>query len=249
MPRLVVMLTVAALGAAAPAAAQEIPQVIAHPEMLERELDRFENADKICWKRGEPRSVDWLAQRDAGYRALLSRYGFQETDDGWRWYRGDLSRGSELRPVEGEVRGETAVDLEVHHGHASGEPWATLAIAGPLKEGGVRFDWTLPPERVCMSEGLALTARVAVTDGEPGAHKIMFVMPLDQEQMALEGPEVKACSPNASTSVDSEIDFDEDHGVCERQIYHLQPMAAWDLWVSLPESFYVVYPYEPDLER
>ncbi len=232
------------------AAAQEIPTIVANPEMLGSDLDRFENADKICWKRGEPRSVDWLAQRDAGYRAVFRRYGFQETDDGWRWFRGDRNPGTELRPVDAaSVKGETALDLEVHHGHADGAPWATLAIAGPLRNGSVRFDWTLPPERICMSEVLELEARVAVAEGEPGAHKIMFVLPLDEEQMAAEGAEVKACSPSESTAIDSEIDLYEDVGACERTIYQLRPFAPWDLWVSLPESFYVVYPYEPDVRR
>jgi len=246
-------LVVAALAAVAvPAAAQDPggpPSVIADPGMLARDLDLYENADKICWTRAEPVSVDWLAERDAGYRrGAFSRYHLSELEDGWRWVRRDASRGPDLRPAEVTVRGVPYTDLEVH-ARGVDEGWAVYSIDSELASGRVRFAWTTPPEKICMSDGLRVSASAEVMEGEPGARQVGFVLPLTAEQRLAEGAEVKACSPQSSTGVDSEIDYLSDVGRCERELYHLDPTRGWALWVKLPESFYVVYSYVSEKRR
>jgi hypothetical protein len=76
-----------------------------------------------------------------------------------------------------------------------------------------------------------------------------FVLPLTAEQRGVEGVEVKACSPQSTTGVDSEANYLRDDGLCVRELYHLEPTREWALWLKLPESFYVVYSYVPEGPR
>ena len=216
--------------------------------MLARDL-LGANADKICWTREEPVAVDWLAERDAGYRrGAFSRYHLSELDDGWHWVRRDASRGPDLRPSEGAVRGVPYTDLEVH-ARGVDEGWALFSIDSELANGQVRFAWTAPPPKICMSDGLRVSASAEVIAGKPGARQVGFVLPLTTEQRLMEGIDVKACSPQSTTGVDSEIDYLSDVGSCERELYHLDPTREWALWVRLPESFYVIYSYLPEGRR
>lgn len=225
------------------------PSVVANSGMLARDLDLRANADKICWTRGEPVAVDWLAERDAGYRrGAFSRYHLSDLDDGWRWVRRDASRGPDLRSSEGTVRGLPYTDLEVH-ARGTVEGSALYSIDSELAVGQVRFAWAAPPTRLCMSDGLQLDATATVVAGEPGARQVGFVLPLTQEQRSAEGREVKACSPQASTGVDSEVGYLADTGRCERELFHLDPAGEWALWVKLPESFFVIYSYVPEGRR
>lgn len=238
----------AAAGAQGPGSTP--PSVVAHPDMLERELAARVDADKICWRLGEPRTVDWVARQDPVYRReVFGRYLLESIEGGWLWLLDDGSRGGDLRPApEERVKGLRLTHLEVHHGYGGAAGWAEETIDGPLTRGRLRFEWTVPPERLCMADGLSLSARVEVLEGEPGAEKILFVLPLTREQMRREGPDVKACSPSASTAVDSQLGILRDEGRCHRSLAHLQEGAVWSIWLSLPESFWIVYPYEP-LER
>jgi hypothetical protein len=238
-------------GLAGPADAQvdvaSRPSVIANPDMLARELDRYENADKICWIRQEPVTVDWLAERDAGFRrGAYSRYHLSELPDGWRWVRRDAAYGPDLAAANLAVQGIPYTDLEVHAGTEADEGWALLTVDSELSTGQVRFAWTVPPQRVCMADGLHMTAQAEVVAGTPGARQVGFVLPLTAEQRLEEGETVKACSPSSTTGVDSEIGFLSDSGQCARELYHLDPVGEWSLWVNLPESFLVVYPYWPE---
>ncbi len=232
--------------AAAQGPGSQPPSVIANPGMLARELDVYANADELCWTRGEPVSVDWLAERDAGYRrGAFSRYHLSELGDGWRWVRRDASRGPDLRASSGAVQGIPYTDLEVH-ARGVDEGWALYTIDSDLAVGQVRFAWTAPPAKICMSAGIRVSASAEVVAGEPGARQVGFVLPLTEEQRLVERADVKACSPQATTGVDSEIDFVSDSGRCERELYHLDPTRDWAIWVKLPESFYVIYSYVPE---
>lgn len=226
------------------------PSVLASPDSLERDLAAYANpnADKICWLRGEAMTVDWVASRDSGFRRdIFSRYSLEQIDGGWRWYRRDGADGNNLRATTpARPEGLTESEIEVHHGVGGARGDATFTVSGPLTRGEIRFDWTLPPERVCMSDGLTLEATVDVSDGDPGSQGIVFVVPLSQEQRDVQGVEVKACSPRNSTAVDSALGINHDVGGCRRELHHLQEASEWAVWVSLPESFYVVYPYSPD---
>jgi len=225
------------------------PTVIADPGMLAKELDVYANADKFCWTRGDPVSVDWLAERDAGYRrGAFSRYHLSELDDGWRWVRRDASRGPDLRASTALVRGIPYTDLEVH-ARGKDDGWALYSIDSELAVGEVRFGWTAPPARICMSDGIRVSASAEVVAGDPGARQVGFVLPLSAEQRLAEGVEVKACSPQSTTGVDSEIGYLQDVGRCERELYHLDPTRGWAVWVKLPESFFVVYSYVPEGRR
>lgn len=244
--RLLCLVVLATLAVAVHAQGPDAPpSVIAHPDMLARELDVRANADRICWTREAPRAVDWLAERDPSYRrGEFSRYHLSELEDGWRWVRRDASYGPDLRS-SGAVEGVPYTDLEVHGLH---EPtgWAVYEIDSELASGRARFEWTLPPASLCMADGLALEASAAILEGNPGARNVQFVLPLTAEQQQIEGPEVKACSPNATTGVDGEIEFRRDAGRCVRDLYHLDPASAWAVWVRLPESFFVIYNYVPN---
>lgn len=243
------ILVVVAGTAAAQGPGSTPPSVIANPGMLARDLDVYANADKICWTREAPVSVDWLAERDAGYRrGAFSRYHLSEIDDGWRWVRRDASRGPDLRASEGAVQGVPYTDLEVH-ARGVDDSWALYSIDSELSTGQVRFNWTPPPPRICMSEGIRISASAEVVAGAPGARQVGFVMPLTTEQLRVEGAEVKACSPQSTTGVDSETGYLSDVGHCVRELYHLEPTREWALWVKLPESFYVVYSYVPEGRR
>lgn len=245
----VVAILASVAGVAAAQAPGGPPSVIANPGMLARDLDVYANADKICWTRAEPVSVDWLAERDAGFRrGAYSRYHLSELEDGWRWVRRDASRGPDLRAAKSAVRGVPYTDLEVH-ARGLDEGWALYSIDSELATGQVRFSWTTPPQKICMSDGLQVTARAEVVAGEPGARGVGFVLPLTMEQRLMEGAEVKACSPQSSTGVDSAIDFLSDVGRCQRELYHLDPAREWALWVKLPESFYIIYSYLPEGSR
>jgi len=233
-------------GTAAAQAPGSPPSVVANPDMLARDLDMYANADKICWTREEPVTVDWLAERDAGYRrGAFSRYHLSELEDGWRWVRRDASSGPDLRPSERGVKGAPYTDMEVH-ARGADDGWALYSIDSELTTGQVRFSWTAPARRICMSDGLRVAAGAEVIAGEPGARQIGFVLPLTAEQRLAEGAKVKACSPQGSTGVDSEIDYMADAGRCERELYHLDPAREWAIWVKLPESFYVIYSYVPE---
>lgn len=246
---LVVALVAAFAGAAAAQNPLPTPPIVADSNMLARELELHANADRFCWTREEPLSVDWLAERDAGFRrGAYSRYHLSELEDGWRWVRRDASRGPDLRAAKSAVRGVPHTDLEVH-ARGLDEGWALYSIDSELATGQVRFSWTTPPRKICMSDGLQVTARAEVVAGEPGAQVVGFVLPLTMEQRLMEGAEVKACSPQSSTGVDSAIDFLSDVGRCQRKLYHLDPAREWALWVRLPESFYVSYSYVPEGRR
>ena len=215
--------------------------------MLERELAARVDADKICWRLAPPRTVDWVARQDPVYRRdVFGRYVLETIDGGWRWLLDDGSRGTDLRALPaGRVEGLRMTELEVHHGFGGAIGWAVETIDGPLTRGKIRLEWTPPPERLCMADGVALTASIEVLEGNPGAEKILFVLPLTREQMREEGPEVRACSPSASAAIDSELGLTRDEGQCRRTLAHLREGASWSIWLSLPESFWIVYPYEP----
>ena len=220
------------------------PSIIANPDMLARELDVRGNADKICWQRQDPLTVDWLAERDAQYRrGTYARYHLAEIDDGWRWVRRDGGASPDLRTSDAAVKGVPYTELEVHTGMDSG--WAEFVVDSPINQGRVRFDWSLPPARICMADGLHLEATAEVIAGDPGAHNVFYVLPLDPEQRAAEGAEVKACSPQATTGIDSAVDYLTDAGACHRELYHLDASSEWSLWVRLPADFFVVYRYAP----
>lgn len=233
------------------AQAQERVSVVADPDMLNREINAHVNADKICWMRGEPVATDWVARRDPGYRRdVFSRYFLEETKGGWRWFRRDGSQGNSIRARSlAEVEGLTESELEAHHGEADGSGWAEFSVQGPLANGKIRFEWTVPPERICMADGLRLDVLAEVLEGNPGSQGIVFIVPLSKDQMGIQGRDVKACSPGSLTAVDSETGITRDEGVCKRPLDHMSPDSKWSIWVSLPESFYVVYPYEPDAVR
>lgn len=246
---ILVVLAMVAGAATAQGPGSAPPAVIANPDMLARDLELYANADKFCWTRGEPVSVDWLAERDAGYRrGAFSRYHLSELEDGWRWARRDASRGPDLRAADGAVRGVPNTDLEVH-ARGVDEGWALYTIDSELAVGQVRFEWTAPPQKICMSDGISVRASAEVVAGEPGARQVGFVLPLTTEQRLMDGAEVKACSPQSTTGVDSEVGYLSDEGRCERQLYHLDPTREWTFWVKLPESFYVIYSYVPEGRR
>jgi len=223
------------------------PSVVADPNALARDVNAHLKADEICWIRSEALTVDWVAAQDPGYRRdIFSHYVLVEMEDGWRWYRRDGSEGRSVHAAETtEVEGLTDYVLEAHPGEGQGRGNARLAVQGPLSSGEIAFDWSVPPERICMADGLHLDAAVQVAQGDPGSARIVFVVPLSREQMQAEGPEVKACSPTASTAVDSEIGFDRDRGTCERPLSQLEQGSSWSIWVGLPQSFFIVYPYAP----
>ncbi len=211
---------------------------------LDREMDRRANAADICWAREQPVAVDWLAEQDSGFRrGAFARYHLSEIDDGWRWVRRDASYGPDLRATQA-VQGVPYSELMVH-GRGLESPWALLAVDSELANGQVRFGWTAPPAKICMADGLNIRATVEVVNGAPGAQQIVVALPLTQEQVLDEGEAVKACSPQSSTGVDSEINYMTDAGRCERELFHLDPRSEWSVWVHLPESFYVIYRYVP----
>jgi hypothetical protein len=232
---------------AAAAAAQSYDPLAAtvDPGTLDRELENRANAANLCWTRDAPVTVDWLAGQDAAYRQnAFSRYHLSEIEDGWHWVRRDASRGPDIRATANGVAGIPYAELEVH-ARGSGDSWALLEVDSELTAGIVRFEWDAPPEKLCMADGLHLGATVDVLEGQPGAQQIVVVLPLTQDQVRAEGPDVKACSPRSSTGIDSEVDYLSDAGRCVRELYHLDPLAEWSVWVNLPESFYVVYRYVP----
>jgi hypothetical protein len=236
---------------AAAAAAQSYDPLSAtvDPGILDRELDVRANAVNICWTRDEPVTVDWLAGQDATYRKnAFSRYHLSELEDGWRWVRRDASRGPDIRAAANGVAGIPYSDLEVH-ARATEASWALLEVDSDLASGAVRFEWDAPPARICMADGLNVGATVEVTEGQPGAQQIVVILPLTQEQVRAEGPDVKACSPRSSTGIDSAVDYLSDEGRCVRELYHLDSRSEWAVWVNLPESFYVVYRYVPDQHK
>lgn len=246
----VAMITGLLVGALCGAAqAQERLPVIPDFDMLNREINARLNADKICWTQAEPVAADWVARQDPGYRRdVFSRYFLEEIKDGWRWFRRDGSQGNSIRATSSaQVEGLTESELEAHHGKRDRTGWAQFSVQGPLSNGKIRFEWTVPPERICMADGLRLEAVAEVVEGNPGSQGMVFIVPLSKDQMRIQGREVKACSPGSSTAVDSEIGITRDEGTCKRPLDHMSPDAKWSIWVSLPESFYVVYPYEPDV--
>ncbi|NKB90320.1 MAG: hypothetical protein GKS06_19105 [Acidobacteria bacterium] len=231
-----------------PATAQEYDPLRAgaDPSVVAKEMDARNNASNICWRRGEPVTVDWLAEHDTAFRrGAYSRYHLSELEDGWKWVRRDGGAGPDLRPT---VEGVPYAELNVH-ARGTDDPFATLDVDSDLASGSVRFDWTAPPERLCMSDGLQLSAGATVEGGTPGARDVVIVLPLDAKQVAVQDAAVKACSPHSTTGVDTAVDLLQDSGRCERELFHLDPRAGWAVWVNLPESFYVVYQYEPDSRK
>lgn len=197
---------------------------------------------RICWQRSEPLGAEWMAEQNAAYRAeVFARYLLERTESGWRWLPSRSVGSNDLRATP---EGYTDRLLEVFAGDGD-RGRAELAVAGPLHTGTARFEWTTPPDRICMLEELDLRMWASVADGDPGTYGAAFLMPMSEEMLAVEGPEVTACSPRVKLELDGEAGLTEVEGACRRTLLHLQEGAGWALWVSLPESFYVVYPYAP----
>ena len=240
---LMVVSAVAGLGHAQEAGKPVIPaSELDGNEVL---ANHIADPSSICWELADPAASDWLAQRDAGYRqGIFERYVLDETENGWRWLRRDGSGTRDLRPAAGGVAGVPYTELEVHA--RTEEPWARLTVESALRTGRARFTWTAPPERLCMADGLRLEATAEVLDGEPGAQQLFYMLPLTPEQQQDDSDDVRACRRGSTTGIDSDFDVMRDEARCRRDLYHLVPGAPWTLMLSLPESFYVIYTYEPD---
>lgn len=227
------------------AVAQEPPPgAVPDSDALTRDvLDRAAMQD-ICWELGEARTVDWIAERDPGFaREVMARYLLEEIEGGWRWLPAELATRTDVRSSD-RAEGYGSRVLEVRLDGKGGGA-ATLAVDGALAEGEASFAWTPPPDRLCMIDQLDLEASAAVESGNPGSHRIGFVLPLAKEQLEVRDAGVKACSPGAQVGIDPESGLRQDSGQCRRALTHLPVEGGWELWVSLPEAFYVVYPYEP----
>lgn len=239
---LITVLAVPAQGVLAqgPAGARS---VIADPDGLNKAVVDLATARRTCWERGEPRAADYVAEQDPAYgRTVMARYLMEETDNGWRWLPADLVTRTDVRAT-GSAEGYTdrVLEVDLADGHRGR---ARLRVDGPLSAGEVAFDWSVPPKRLCLADELDLDVH-AEASGTPGSHGVFFILPLTREQMQVSGADVEACSPGQQTLVDPEIGLQDDDGRCVRPLTQLPVGDAWALWVSLPESFYVVYPYEP----
>ncbi len=223
------------------------PGIVTEGVDLAEEARRRANAADLYWRRGDPQAVEWMADRDPGYRRdILSRYHFGQTEDGWSWVRRDAVRGNDVRSTQaGVVKGIPYTSLNVHASSET-DAWAQFTIESALSTGQARFDWTAPPERICMADGLRLRASAEVVGGDPGNQRIFYVLPLTAAQSSESSEDVKACSPAAMTEVDATAGIDADAGQCRRELFHLDSTAPWTILLSLPESFYVVYSYQPD---
>lgn len=246
MSRRWVLLLAATILVPAPAALAQGPgaqSIVADPDGMNRELDAAA-ARKICWERGKARGADGVAEVDPAYRReVMGRYLMEETESGWRWLPAALAGRTDVRSsssAEGYTDRVLVVDLE---DPARGR--ARLRVDGPLSRGEVELEWSVPPERVCLVDELDLEAGARVVEGSPGSYGIVFILPLTPDLLEARGEDVKACSPGSETLVDSEAGPTEDAGRCRRPLLHLRPGSRWAVWVGLPESFYVVYPYEP----
>ncbi len=234
--------------------AQEVSRVGPPPgivtegvDLEEEEARRRANAAGICWRRAGPQAVEWMAERDPGYRRdVLDRYHFAQTGDGWSWVRRDAVRGNNVRATQaGAVEGIPYTSLSVH-ASAESDAWAQFTIESALTTGQARFEWIAPPERICMADGLRLQASAEVVGGDPGNQRIFYVLPLTEAQVSESSDDVKACSPATMTQVDAAAGISVDTGRCHRELFHLDSAAPLTILLSLPESFYVVYSYDPD---
>lgn len=224
-----------------PALAQNpIPRI--PPDLDER--DRPDPLRPRCWERSPALASDWLAERNSEYRqGVFARYALEPEEDGWRWYRRELVQARNLRPdrgVEGRADSELVVRVPPE------EPGrARYRTEGKMHTGAVSLEWSEPPEVVCADEAIDLRVAARVTDGDPGDHGIGLILPLSDKQRTESGPDVRACSPDAVVGVDSATGIREDEARCRRFLDHLPPGSSWTLMVSLPESFFVAYRYEP----